>query len=88
MKNTSGYTNIKRQKVLKDSLKGFKTPKVNLKKKRLCLRCGKTFLSKGAYNRVCEKCSLTNERVASNTYSVSSIPNTSSDSRKHFYELN
>ncbi len=88
MKNTSGYTDIKRKKVLKDSLKGYKTPKVKLKKKRLCLRCGKTFLSKGAYNRICEKCSLTNERVASNTYSVSSVPSKASNSRAHFYELN
>ncbi len=34
------------------------TVKTELKKKRICLKCGKKFLSKGPYNRLCEKCGV------------------------------
>jgi ribosomal protein S27AE len=65
------------------------TTKIGLKKKRACLKCGKQFLSKGPYNRICDKCGLMNERVASSAYSVSekssSEPNTL---EKRFYGLN
>ena len=50
------------------------TNKFGSKKKRLCLKCGKKFLSECAYNRICEECSLTNERIALRTHSVSSKP--------------
>jgi hypothetical protein len=38
----------------------------SLKQKRSCLKCGEKFPSKGPYNRVCDKCSSMNERVAHN----------------------
>ena len=51
---------------------GFKSPyrnpspfvksfNVGLKKKRLCLRCGKKFSSKGPHNRVCGPCTIIND---------------------------
>ena len=42
----------------------------SLKQKRSCLKCGEKFPSKGPYNRVCDKCSSMNERVANSTYAV------------------
>lgn len=59
------------------------------KKKRLCLKCGKKFLSKGPYNRICEKCGMMNERIASSSYSISSKPSDeASVLEKKFYGLN
>lgn len=36
--------------------------------KRLCLRCGVTFLSEGPWNRVCPHCSEANERPDVDNY--------------------
>ncbi len=67
----------------------FSTTKTGLKKKRACLKCGKQFLSKGPYNRICDKCGLMNERVASSTYSVSEKSSSESNTlEKRFYGLN
>ncbi len=43
-------------------------------KERLCLKCGEKFLSERPSNRICEKCSLANERIAFRTLTVSSKP--------------
>ena len=43
-------------------------------KERLCLKCGKKFLSKRPSNRICEKCSLINQRIALKLHSVSNLP--------------
>ena len=43
-----------------------------LQNKRLCLKCGKKFLSEGPHNRICVKCGLINDRIIIvGTYSVS-----------------
>lgn len=76
MKSTSNsnYINArKKKKILKDIPKSYYTSKIKAKKQRFCLKCGEKFLSKGAYNRICEKCGLTNERVTTCMYSVNGI---------------
>ncbi|GAX60686.1 hypothetical protein SCALIN_C13_0203 [Candidatus Scalindua japonica] len=42
----------------------------NLNKSRLCLKCGERFLSTGPYNRLCEACVATNEKIAPKTVCV------------------
>jgi hypothetical protein len=72
----------------KMKLKGT-SKETSLKQKRSCLKCGEKFPSKGPYNRVCDKCSSMNERVANSTYVVrESIPSDSTTVEKRFYELN
>ena len=91
MRNNTSYVKLNRKKVKsREVLKGFSTTKTGLKKKRACLKCGKQFLSKGPYNRICDKCGLMNERVASSTYSVVSEKSSSEPSslEKRFYGLN
>jgi len=88
MRNASGYLNTKK-KFLKGKPKSCITSKVKVAKKRLCLKCGKKFLSRGRYNRICEKCGLTNERIATNTYSVNGISSESTNAfTGNFFELN
>ncbi len=72
MKNTSSClsSNIE-EKELKDKPNNFNTPVGRLQKKRLCLKCGKEFLSKGPHNRICVKCGLINNRIIVGAYSVS-----------------
>lgn len=56
-------------------------PKLELKKKRICLKCGKMFISTGHYNRICEKCGQINARMESSMYAVSGA---SSDQQEFF----
>ena len=90
MKNTTSYLKLNRKKMKsKEVAEGFSTTKTGLKKKRACLKCGKQFLSKGPYNRICDKCGLMNERVASSAYSVSDKSSSEPNSlEKRFYGLN
>ena len=69
MKNTSIClsSNIE-EKELKDKPNNFNTPVGRLQKKRLCLKCGKKFLSKGPHNRICITCCLINERIRTEVY--------------------
>ena len=87
MKNTSGYLISNRKK--KGLRENPNISRARLQKKRLCLKCGKKFSSKGLYNRICERCSLLNERMVKSTYSVG---NTTSDkphiAEDRLYELN
>jgi hypothetical protein len=41
---------------LRDTSLTCDTNKIRSKKSRLCLKCGKKFLSIGPYNCLCEKC--------------------------------
>ncbi len=90
MRNNTSHLKLNRKKVKsKEITKGFSTTKTGLKKKRACLKCGKQFLSKGPYNRICDKCGLMNERVASSSYSVSDKSSSEPSSlEKRFYGLN
>ncbi len=90
MKNTTSYLKLNRKKMKSREVpERFSTTKIGLKKKRACLKCGKQFLSKGPYNRICDKCGLMNERVASSTYSVSEKSSSESNTlEKRFYGLN
>ena len=90
MKNNTSYVKLNRKKMKsKEVPEGFSTIKTGLKKKRACLKCGKQFLSKGSYNRICDKCGLMNERVASSSYSVSDKSSSEPSSlEKRFYGLN
>ncbi len=90
MKNT--YSRLKsnrKKRVLRDTPEYCDSNKIRFKKKRLCLKCGKKFLSQGPYNRICEKCGSINERISTSTYSVSSKPSDEPNSlEKRFYGLN
>ncbi|ODS32821.1 MAG: hypothetical protein SCARUB_02027 [Candidatus Scalindua rubra] len=90
MRKTHSYLKTNRKKrILRDAPKSCDTNKIRFKKKRLCLKCGKKFLSKGPYNRICEKCGSINERIATSTYSVSSKPSDEPNLLEdRFYELN
>lgn len=90
MRNNTSYVKLNRKKVKSREVhKGFSTTKTGLKKKRACLKCRKQFLSKGPYNRICDKCGLMNERVASSIYSVSEKSSSEPGSlEKRFYGLN
>ena len=90
MKNNTNHLKLNRKKMKSRSVpKSFSTTKTGSKKKRACLKCGKQFLSKGPYNRICDKCGLMNERVASSTYSVSEKSSPEPNSlEKRFYGLN
>ena len=71
MKNNPGCssTNIEENE-LKDKPDNFNTPVNRLHKERLCLKCGKEFLSQGHHNRICVKCDLINNRIGAGTYFV------------------
>ncbi len=70
--NHNSLKSDRKRKTLRDTSLSCDTNKIRSKKKRLCLKCGKKFLSKRPYNRICEKCSLINERMVLRTHSVSS----------------
>ncbi len=80
MKNTSGYLISNRKK--SELGENPNISSARLQKKRLCLKCGKKFPSKGLYNRICERCSLLNERMATGTYSVGNTTSDKSDIQK------
>ncbi len=80
MKNTSGYMISNRKK--SELGENPNISSARLQKKRLCLKCGKKFPSKGLYNRICERCSLLNERMATGTYSVGNTTSDKSDIQK------
>ncbi len=90
MKSVSDYSKPRSKNMkLKETNEGSSTKVVSLKQKRVCLKCGEKFPSKGPYNRVCDKCSSMNERVANSTYAVrESPPSESSAVEKRFYGLN
>jgi hypothetical protein len=72
MRNNSGCSSTYiEENELKDNPDNFNTPVNRLHKKRLCLKCGKKFLSQGHHNRICVKCELINNRVRAGTYPVS-----------------
>ena len=80
--------NIKSVK-LKDTIEGVYTKVTGSKQKRMCLKCGEKFPSKGPYNRICDKCSSMNERVATSTYAVrESVSSEPSALEKRFYGQN
>ena len=80
MKNTSGYLISNRKK--KGLRENPNISRARLQEKRFCLRCGKKFPSKGLYNRICERCSLLNERMVKSTYSVGNTTSDKSDIQK------
>ncbi len=91
MKTVSGNLKTKKTKAnLINTDRSTHATEIGLKKKkRTCLKCGDKFLSKGPYNRICDKCSLSNERVASSAYSVGKNPPSGPNSfEKQLYELN
>ena len=90
MKNVYYYSKARSKNMeLKETNKGSGTKGIGLKQKRSCLKCGEKFPSKGPYNRVCDKCSSMNERVANSTYAVrEKTPSEPSTVEKRFYGFN
>ena len=70
--NYSGLNSNRDRRILRNVPGYHDTNKISLNKKRLCLKCGKTFLSINPYNRLCEKCVSTNEKIALKTFYASS----------------
>ena len=64
----------RKRKTLRDTSLSCDIYKFETLQERLCLKCEEKFLSKRPYNRICEKCSLINKKIALKTHSVSSIP--------------
>ncbi len=73
-RNHNSLKSDRKTKNLRDTSLTCDSNKFGSKKSRLCLKCGKKFLSECSYNRICEKCSLINEEIALHTHSVSSKP--------------
>jgi len=90
MKNVSDRLNTNSKKAnSKGSDRSARAVDVGSKKKRACLKCGQKFHSKGPFNRICDKCSMSNERVAASAYSVGNRPTAgSAPFEKQLYELN
>lgn len=90
MKKKSKQIGARRKKrVLKDEPVSSAINRNKMQKKRLCLKCGKKFPSKGPYNRICEKCSFINERMKVSAYSVSSgISEEKNIIEENLYEFN
>ncbi len=90
MKSVSSYSKLNRKKMkTKETNKGGVVTGPSLKQKRTCLKCGEKFPSKGPYNRICDKCSSMNERVAKSTYAVrENAPSESNTLEKRFYGHN
>ena len=72
--NHNSLKSDRKRKTLRDPSFGYDTDKSESKKERLCLKCGEKFLSECSSNRICEQCSLINEKIALKTYPVSSKP--------------
>ncbi len=80
MRNNYSCLNSNRAQITSEKLpERYETDNTRLKKRRLCLKCGKKFLSIGPHNRLCEKCISINEKIALKTFYVSA---------KHINELN
>jgi ribosomal protein L40E len=90
MMNTSDYLKPRSKNMkLKNANKEVGSKVTTLRQKRVCLKCGGKFPSKGPYNRVCDKCSSMNERVANSTYAVrEKAPSEPSTVEKRFYGFN
>jgi hypothetical protein len=73
-RNHNSLESYRKRKPLRDTSLTYDTNKFGSKEKRLCLKCGKKFLSECTCNRICEKCSLANEKIALRTFCVSSKP--------------
>ncbi len=73
-KNLNSLKSKRKRKTLRDTSLSCDINKFESMKERLCLKCGEKFLSELPYNRICEKCSLINKRIALKTHAVSSKP--------------
>ncbi len=51
----------------------YDTEKIGLRKSRVCLKCGMKFSSNSPYNRLCDKCTSTNSRIAYRAFRANSI---------------
>ncbi len=49
---------------LRNVAEGYDTEKISLEKSRVCLKCGMKFSSNSPYNRLCDKCTSNNSRIA------------------------
>ncbi len=75
----NSFISDRKRKTLRDTSLRCVTNKFESKKERLCLKCGEKFLSKCPSNRICEKCSLINGKIALKLHSVSNLPQKESE---------
>ncbi len=60
----------KKKRVLKNVQEYNDTGSNSTKMSRLCLKCGKKFHSTGSHNRLCEKCTSINKKIAAREFCV------------------
>ena len=89
MRNTYNNLNAKKKEgEIKGSPYHFRAPVSREHKKRLCLTCGKRFLSKCPHNRICVNCSLDNQTIRADVYSVSfGLEELTHGMEEHLFEL-
>ncbi len=75
----NSFISDRKRKTLRDTSLRCVTNKFEFKKNRLCLKCGEKFLSERPSNRICERCSLINEKIALKLHSVSHPPQKESE---------
>ncbi|MBL7045020.1 MAG: hypothetical protein ISR98_00250 [Parcubacteria group bacterium] len=63
-------TLTKEKKVTPAGIKEAENKLTSLKQKRICLKCGEKFPSKGPYNCICDRCNSVNERTVRTQYKV------------------
>ena len=73
-KNQNRLKSNRKRKMLRDTSLICETNTFWSKKERWCLKCGEKFLSECSSNRICEQCSLINEKIALKMHPVSSKP--------------
>ena len=57
MRTNYNYSNSNRERrILRNVPEFYDTDKISVKKSRLCLKCGKKFLSIDLHNCLCEEC--------------------------------
>ena len=78
-KNHNSLKSTRKRKTLRDTSFSCDTGKFWSQEERWCLKCGEKFLSECPYNRICEKCSLINKRIALKTHAVSVLPQTETE---------
>ena len=79
IKFNNSFIPDRKRKTIRDTSLRSVTNKFESKKERLCLKCGEKFLSKRSSNRICEKCSLINEKIELKLHSVSNLPQKESE---------
>ncbi|KAA3608603.1 MAG: hypothetical protein D8M57_09000 [Candidatus Scalindua sp. AMX11] len=85
MRNSYNHPNTdKNKRETKDQPYHLGVPMTREQKKRVCLTCGKRFLSKFPHNRICAHCNMINNTIIAEEHSVTIR---SEDLAENHYEM-